>query len=191
MILFSGLVFGLIVGALCKGNFFRLSTLKGLWFAILPLALNPILRFYPGISFWPKAFVISGIYLFILLFVYSNKEYKVSSIFLGLGTLSNFIVIAANNFRMPVSIKALTVFNVTAESVYLKRPDYFVAENGANLLFLGDIIYFPVPKFNGFISVGDIILAIGMFLLIVTVMTKKSAGQEEPNEDNETNPSKA
>ena len=53
MILFSGLVFGIIFGALFKGNFFRLSTLKGLWFAIIPLALNPILRLYPGIPFWP------------------------------------------------------------------------------------------------------------------------------------------
>ena len=90
---------------------------------------------------------------------------------------------------MPVSTKALTVFNITAQSVYSKRPDYFVAENGANLMFMGDIIYFPVPRFNGFISIGDILLAIGMFLLVFVVMTKKEKDNSNEKENSEKNPS--
>lgn len=178
MILFSGLVLGLLFGAICKGSFFRLSTLSGLWFAIIPLALSPILRFYPQISFWPKATVITITYIFILLFVYSNKKYIAPAIFLGIGTFSNFLVIAVNGFRMPVSTKALSVYNITAQSVSAKRPDYFVAENGAHLFFLGDVIYLPIPLLKGFLSVGDILLAIGMFLLIFIVMTNKNVSEQ-------------
>lgn len=95
------------------------------------------------------------------------------AILLGLGTLCNYLVIAANSFRMPISVKALSVYStMTPEAVIAQRADYFVATDGANFLFLGDIIYMPINVLGGFMSVGDILLAAGMFLLIVQVMVK-------------------
>ena len=103
------------------------------------------------------------------------------AVFLGLGTLSNYVVIAFNSFRMPISPTALSIYStMTPEAVISQRADYFVATNGANLMFLGDIIYIPnklfglIPTkiFEGYMSIGDILLSIGMFLLIVQVMGK-------------------
>lgn len=184
MLLFFGLVLGLAAGAAAKGKFLRLSALRGLWFAAAPLALNPIIRFCPQITFWAKAVVITAIYLLIIMFAISNRRYLTASSSIGLGTLSNYIVIAANGFRMPVSAKALAVYtDISAQSVYLKRPDYFIAENGARLLFLGDVIYIPLPFMKSFISAGDIFIAAGVFLLVLTVMKDENAFNAEVNNE--------
>lgn len=176
MFLIISLILGLIVSVLSKGNFFRLSTLRGLWLAVIPLALNPIMKLYPEIAILPKAVITTISYLFIVLFIIANRRYVASAVFLGLGTISNYIVIAANSFRMPVSVKALEVYSgMTAQSVLEKRPDYFIAENGARFLFMGDVMYIPIPMVGGFMSIGDILLAIGVFLLIVAVTTDKNA----------------
>lgn len=184
MILFSGVFLGLLAGTLCRGKFLRLTTLRGLWFAILPLFFTPIMRFYPQIPLFPKALIISLSYLSTLLFVFYNRKYLTAAILLGLGTLSNYIVIAANGFRMPVSVKALEVYStISAQALVQKRADYFIAENGANLMFLGDVTYLPVPTIGGFMSVGDVLLAFGMFLLILMTMRDKNAVLTEKDLD--------
>ena len=38
------------------------------------------------------------------------------------------------------------------------------------LLLLGDIFYCPIPFFQGFASVGDILLALGLFFGLMAVM---------------------
>ena len=36
--------------------------------------------------------------------------------------------------------------------------------------FLGDILYCPIPFFRGFASVGDLLLAAGVFFCLMAVM---------------------
>ncbi len=175
MLLFVSVIVGLLVGALLKGDLIRLCALRWLWLPIITLAASTAIRMIPDMTFWLKAAVITFSYLCIFIFVIANRKYIVPSFLLGLGSLSNFLVIAVNNFRMPVSVNALSVYsNISAQAVSTQRADYFIASKGAELLFLGDMIYIPIPVLKGFLSVGDILISVGMFLLILFVMADKS-----------------
>ena len=50
-------------------------------------------------------------------------------------------------------------------------------------MFLGDVFYMPIKFLEGFFSVGDVILAIGMFFLIVQVMGKNKVERKKTQED--------
>lgn len=184
MLLFLSIVLGLIVGFIRKGNIFELNSLRCLWIVILPFAATLLIKFYPEISYLLKAIVTTLSYLCVILFAIANRKQKVAAAFIGIGTLSNYLVIALNSFRMPISIRALSVYpTMAAEAVLSQRADYFVATDGANLMFLADVIYMPTKLLGGFLSIGDIVLAIGMFLLIVQVMGNNAAAQKVKNEN--------
>lgn len=171
MLLMIGLVLGLAIGALRKGSFFRLGELRGLWFAVASLVLDPILHAIPNITFWPKAILTTGCYFCILFFIAANRRYKISATFLAGGTLCNYAVRAANSFRMPVSAKALEVYeDISSQKVLQARADYFIADGNAKLLQLGDVIYLPFPGMESFISIGDVFLAVGVCLLVIGIM---------------------
>jgi hypothetical protein len=175
MLLFISVVAGLVVGVSLKGKLIRLAALRCLWIPIITLASGTAVRIIPDISFWLKAGVITFSYICIFVFIIANRKYVAPSITLSLGSLSNFIVIAVNGFRMPVSVRALSLYShITAKAVATQRADYFVATDGAELIFLGDMVHIPIPVLEGFISVGDILISIGMFLLIIFAMTDKS-----------------
>lgn len=178
-----GILFGIIVGTIRRGSIFRLSSLRWLWIAILPLVQVLLMKYYPAMPLMLNAVVTTLSYLCIISFVIANRKYKTPAIFLGLGTLCNYLVIAANSFRMPISVKALSIYaTMTPEAVIAQRADYFVATDGANFLFLGDVIYMPIKVLDGFMSVGDILLAAGMFLLIVQVMGKNCLPSKKTTE---------
>lgn len=180
MLLLIGLIIGLAVGALRGGSLFRLGTLRGLWFAIASLVLDPVLHAVPDLALWPKGLLTTACYLCILLFVLANRRYRTAAVLLGGGTLCNYAVRAANAFRMPVSARALEVYTgLTAQEVLSKRADYFIADSGTRLLPLGDVIYLPVPGVGGFASFGDILLAAGVCLLVIAAMGKKKKESTE------------
>ncbi|MGI5978740.1 MAG: DUF5317 family protein [Oscillospiraceae bacterium] len=179
MLLLTGLIVGLAVGALRGGDLFRLGTLRGLWFAIASLVLDPLLHALPDMALWPKGILTTACYFCILMFIYTNRQYTAAAVFLGGGTLCNYAVRAANAFRMPVSAKALEVYEgLTAQEVLTKRADYFIADEHARLLPLGDVLYLPVPGLGGFASVGDILLALGVCLLVIAAMGKNQRQNE-------------
>ena len=176
MLLMIGLAAGLSVGALRGGSIFRLGTLRGLWFAILSFALDTLLQHLPSIALWPKAAITTACYLCVLLFVFVNRKSRPATVMLSAGTICNYAVKAANAFRMPVSVKALSVYaGITDAGVRATRPDYFIAENGAKLLPIGDVIYIPFPGQKAFFSIGDFLIAAGVFMLVVAVMGRRDS----------------
>ncbi|MEG1541326.1 MAG: DUF5317 family protein [Oscillospiraceae bacterium] len=169
--LFLSIILGALLGLLLKGKLLRLAALNGLIFPILSFAVMPLLRFFPDIQFGLKAIIICFSYACIFAFIIANRRYWLSGLALGLGSLSNFLVIAINGFRMPVSPGALAVYpEMTAEAVLARHADYFIATEGARLMFLGDVINLPLPLLGGFISLGDVLIALGMLLLVVFAM---------------------
>lgn len=183
MILFASVILGLFVGLIRRGNIFRLNSLRWLLLAILPLLSVFLMKYYPTIPLLPKAAVTTFSYLCVIIFVVANRKFKIPAVLLGLGTLCNYLVIASNSFRMPISPTALSIYStMTPEAVIAQRADYFVATDGANFLFLGDVIYMPLKVLGGFMSVGDILLAAGMFLLIVQVMGKNCLPSKKTTE---------
>lgn len=183
MLLFIGLAAGVLVGLLRGGSIFRLGELRGLLFAVLSLVLDLLIKHLPSITLLPKGLLTTGCYLCVLLFVFFNHRSPAASVTLGTGTLCNYAVKAANAFRMPVSAEALRVFSgISDAQVRATRPDYFIAEDGAKLLPLGDILYLPFPWQKAFFSVGDVLIAIGVFLLVLAVMERKTPEEQKTAE---------
>ncbi len=184
MLLFLSVILGLVIGHLRRGNFFYLAKLRGLWFGILPVLVGFVMGPNPGIPLPLKAALTTAAYLGVLLFAVQNRKRLWPVLVLSLGTLCNYLVIACNEFRMPVSLRALEVYpTMTAEAVLAQRADYVVASEETRLLFLGDVFYFPPKPFDGFFSIGDVLLALGMFWLIVHVMGKNMRGQTKRSSD--------
>jgi hypothetical protein len=96
------------------------------------------------------------------------------------GVLANLAVIFANGGKMPVSLEALRIVGMPAT-----RVAYLVAglslthrpmRPGTALWLLGDLLYLP-PQLarSSVFSIGDIILAGGVFLFIQDAMSKSAA----------------
>lgn len=178
MILFVFVLAGILIGFAVnwrrgrKNSLGGVSRLHGLWLPIAGLLLDGSFSYLPAFALRYAGIITCTSYLCIFGFLFLNREKKFPVILMALGSLSNFIVIASNGFRMPVSPAALAVYpGMTAQAVYAKRVNYFIAQNGANLYFLGDIIPAPLHGLGGFLSIGDLVLGLGLLLFIVWVLT--------------------
>ncbi len=90
------------------------------------------------------------------------------------GVFLNYVVIMLNQGRMPLSQKAVEVAGSHSTLLLLQEGKYLTYTLiGPNTLYwyLGDVIYLPKP-FYAFISIGDILLYAGIFLLIQQVVSK-------------------
>lgn len=91
---------------------------------------------------------------------------------MGIGMLANFAAIADNGFCMPVS-PIIHHFPVAAETASMiaqgKVVGYVLVDWNTRLWFLGDTI----PLLSGLASVGDILMAVGLLIVIVTKMTTR------------------
>lgn len=111
-------------------------------------------------------------YAMIFLFLWRNRRLKRTASLAGLGSLCNLAVIAANGWRMPVSAAAAGLLSpeglsqLTAGAV----PMYTLENSATRLIFLGDVICCPIPLIGGFASVGDVLLAAGVFFCLLTIM---------------------
>lgn len=173
MLLLISVILGVAAGLINKGKLSGLVGLRGLVLPIFAFAVSSVPAYWPGIPFALKAVLLSASYFCVLAFTVLNRRYILAAFLTGAGTLCNFAVIAANSFRMPISEYALIYYpNLTAEQVVAKRADYFIAVNGdANLLILGDVICVKLPYLGGFVSVGDVFLAVGILVLVFCAMS--------------------
>ncbi len=186
MLLLLSVILGLVFGLLKKGRLEKLVALRGLWLPILSFFATALIGYLPEINLLPKIILTCFSYLCIITFALINLRGSIfSCLLIGLGSLCNFVVIAVNSFRMPISESALIYYSqMTAEAVLETRADYFVAVDGrAKLMFLGDIICVPIPGIGGYISVGDILLAIGVLFLIYRSMTRTQPSVTKAGDD--------
>jgi len=91
----------------------------------------------------------------------------------GLGGLANLVAIGANAGVMPASPTALAGAGLTAARGKFQNS---TTVSGAHLRFLGDVLWIPRgwPLANVF-SIGDIILAVGVTLLLHSVCRSRLA----------------
>lgn len=110
-------------------------------------------------------------YALLTLFIARNWKRRGMKL-LALATLANFAVISANGFRMPVTpvIERYPELAGFAQRIAAgELPEYVLVSWDAPLWFLGDTL----PMFGGLASVGDLLMAAGMLLLIVGLMRAK------------------
>ncbi len=83
----------------------------------------------------------------------------------AVGTVLNVVVIAANG-AMPVSLRAAEVAGIRSTEMGIKHE---ILDADTVLPWLGDVI--PVPGLDALISVGDVVLAMGIAWLVYRRMT--------------------
>lgn len=180
MILLFCLVVSIVIGYLRKG---RLSNyledpLRGLFFPIIAFGLEVAFGFLRGWLPWPThiwlGIAVTVEYTMIFSFIFLNRKRKAFWVIL-VSSVLNFVVIAANGFRMPISpvVYNYTQFANIVERVSAgKMVEYVLVGWDAPLWWLGDTI--PVLWiFPGLASVGDLGLALGVFILIQEIMCPK------------------
>jgi ABC-type uncharacterized transport system permease subunit len=118
-------------------------------------------------------------YVLLFAFVFANR--KVPAVWLiAAGVALNALVIFANGFRMPVTPVAFDpAFGRFVERVRSgELIEYVLVGWDAPLWFLGDTI--PISRVvPGIASVGDFVLAGGMFWLIQSFMTPPAKNASE------------
>ncbi|MDR7434373.1 MAG: DUF5317 domain-containing protein [Armatimonadota bacterium] len=175
MLLLAPLVLSLLLGFLRGGRIEALGEYR--WrSALLPiLALSlQIVAFLPDENASPLARAFTATlhvlsYFFLLAFVWMNRTTPWLWL-VGLGLASNAVVILLNGGFMPVP--------GGPEGFYLNNT---VRVNGqARLLFLGDILHLPAwwPLARAF-SVGDLLIALGIFALVQRLMAAPSVPKEK------------
>ncbi len=182
MILLDVLIISIIVALLRGGKFRELTKIefKRLEFIIIPFIFQYILvlageREIEWFSKWGSYLHLFS-YVFLLIGIWYNKHIKAISIF-GTGILINFIAILANKGQMPVSLWALKKAGMLNFLPLLTSKNYTIhtlLTSESKLKFLADIIPLPPPYPRPkVVSVGDVIMAVGVFFLIQRYMVKR------------------
>ena len=163
--LILAVLLALVLGWCTGGRLARLEELelRMLWLPVAAILLQRL-------TVAPWALLLS--YLLLLLFCLCNRRLRKSALCLAAGSLCNLVVIAANSWRMPVAAWALDHLSPTVAEALLagQIPMYAAAGPDTRLLFLGDVIYCPIPLIGGFASVGDLLLMAGVFFCVLAIM---------------------
>lgn len=166
----------LLLGWCTGGRLARFERVSLRLMLLPPLAL--LLQAVPGrfpvqsYDAWGWALIPCS-YLLLFVFLWANRRLKKTALCLFTGSLCNLLVISANGWRMPVSRAAASLLSPEGLSALTSRsiPMYALVDEGTTLGFLGDILYCPIPLFRGFASIGDLLLAAGVFFCLMAVMS--------------------
>lgn len=160
-----GVILAVVVGLLRGGKLENLSELglKGLLWVWVALAMRGAVFLLDG-RFANAAWLQTAAYVLFLYIIWLNVSQPGIKIF-GFGSLLNFLVIAVNGGTMPVSPEAIAAVGMTG------RPPsgtHSLMTDSTRLGLLADII--PIRSFYFLpamaISIGDIIIVMGIFLFI-------------------------
>ena len=167
MILLAVLLLALILVPLTGGHLSRLADidLKAMWAIGVALGLQIlIISIIPDRLEWSHVPIHFLSYAFAAVFVWMNRSIP-GMVIVALGALCNFIAIAANGGVMPASPAAQRSAGIVHETGEFANS---AALEDPNLLFFGDVFAIPdsVPYLDNVFSVGDVLIALGIFVLI-------------------------
>jgi len=156
-----------VIGFLRGGRIKEFPQFSMIWSLAISILLQVGSSLLPNIS----GVLICLSYLFIILFFYGNREHEDIRI-LMIGWLLNFIVIWANGGKMPVDLEQAQRLSYPIDALVNGTDFKHIAMSAqTHLPFLGDFIYKPIfiPRV---ISIGDIFIMLGTFLLVQRIMNK-------------------
>ncbi|MGR3765916.1 DUF5317 domain-containing protein [Rossellomorea sp. NS-SX7] len=177
---FDGILIAIIIGFIRGGSLKRFADLtfkQGWVFPLLLVFQITVFYFQNKIEWVGQISNLSfmAVYVVGLYFLWANRQHP-QFITIFIGVLLNFIVMAVNGGRMPVSLEAASVIDpyyleATKNALYAKHT---LVTESTNLAFLGDIIPLsaPYPREQA-ISIGDVVMNIGVYLFIQSVMVRK------------------
>ena len=180
----STILLALIVGAFLGGRFPRLAELKLKWPILLAVALA--LRLGVGLigelnltSPIPLGWTYLAAYGLIVVWLWFNWRVpglQVAAVGIG----ANLLAVLLNGGQMPIWAAAFESAGFTEAQLandrfhVILRSDTiaeFVARGG----LLGDVVPLPIPVIRDVVSLGDLLLALGIFWAIVYAMTRSDA----------------
>ncbi len=181
----SAIALALVVGALAGGGLPRLAGMHLRWLWLLGLALALRLFAY-GARAWgieadlpPLGLAFIAAYFLIFAWLWGNWRVpglQVAAVGIGLNT----VAVLLNAGRMPVWAGALTASGLSPADLG-SDPFHFLMNATSVVDFIqsggifGDVVPFPVPLIRDVVSIGDVLLALGIFWAIVASMTRPDA----------------
>jgi hypothetical protein len=173
LVLIVALTCGLIAGYALGGRLRNIEhlSLRLTWLVVLAMAVQLVI-FTPLGAPLSETIVLAAhmaSYALLLAFAVANRH-QVGVALVGVGTLLNAAVIFANGGYMPASRWALEFAGIAVAAE--PHNNSTVAGEGARLLPLGDVMASPswVPVVGNVFSVGDVLVAAGVAMLLVTAM---------------------
>ena len=180
----STILLALIVGALAGGGIPRLADLRLKWTFLLVAAL--LLRVLAGLSREtgiaadvPTGWAFIAAYGLIFVWLWGNWRVpglQIASVGIG----ANMAAVLVNAGQMPIWAAAFFAAGFTEEAI-ANDPFHFLLETDNVAEFVsrgglfGDVIPLPIPIIRDVISIGDVLLALGIFWAIVASMTRADA----------------
>lgn len=162
----SAVVIGLALGLLARGDLWRVAHLRPRWLPLFSVAL--VLRIAsvtaPGDDFQRLSYALS---LWALALVSVANLTLPGARLIAAGIALNSIVVTANGGAMPVASDSVAA---AGRNIPLDRL-HLIADADTPLSWLGDI--FPVSLLRSVYSIGDVILAGGVVILIFKTMTRR------------------
>lgn len=177
---FDGILIAIIIGFIRGGSFKRFADIQfklGWIFPLLLVLQLAIFYFQNKVAWVGEISNLSFMFIYTvgLAFLLVNRHHP-HFITIFIGVLLNFIVMAINGGRMPVSMDAAAVIDpqyleATKNALYAKHT---LVTESTKFAYLGDIIPLsaPYPREQA-ISIGDVVMNIGVFLFIQSVMVNK------------------
>lgn len=167
MILLAVLILALVTIPLAGGRLARLADieLRHLWAVGAAIGLQIlIISVFPDRYEWSHVPLHLASYVFAGWFVWANRRLP-AMVVIGAGALCNAIAIVANSGVMPASPTAMRAAGLSTEEGGFANS---AAVEDPNLLFLGDIFSIPDswPIIDNVFSVGDVLIAIGIVILV-------------------------
>jgi hypothetical protein len=184
---YDGIIIALIIGLLRGGRFKGLAEMKISYAWAFPLLLLSQFTVYfmqNNVSFIGSIsnIVFMAVYVIGLYLLWANRHHP-GFIIILIGVFLNFIVMAVNGGRMPVSLEASAILDpqfaqALKSELYGKHA---AITEATKLAFLGDIIPLsaPYPR-EQVISIGDVIMNIGVFFFIQYLLLGKKDKNAAP-----------
>lgn len=177
--LFAGLLIGILAGWIRGGSVSRLvrMPIRHIYLSIVPLALEAGQSLLLLRAAWMTQAISFGMtilqYLPLFIFFFLNRHIW-EALLCGAGSILNFTAIAANLGAMPLTRRVLDIGGHSEKFLALREGRYLtyrIIDETTQLPWMGDVILVPGPL-PQIISVGDIVLVIGVFLLVMNGMAK-------------------
>lgn len=179
MIMLLSALSGLLLGFMTGGKLVNLKnfTLRHGWllgiYAIIDYSFSGALT--EQLNSLQRSYIVLLLfiqYASIIILIYMNRQYT-PLLIIGAGELLNVLVIFANCGRMPVSEIAIVSNSSSAHQLATGQvPHYSLIDINTRFSFLGDIIQIKTI-FTEIMSIGDLLILIGLPLFIITLLMPK------------------
>jgi len=184
-------VLSILIGFARRGRLHNLgrAPLRYVYMFVPPFAIlagAEAIGFAKAVQAWQPYLMAANIIQYVTLLAAIALNFHIREMWLaGIGTFLNFLAIAANGGMMPMSTRALQIAGIR-ELLDPERISQFVRHAimapETRLKLLADVI--PVPGFSIIItpqvaSIGDLLVAVAVFLFIQRYMLAPAADLKE------------